>query len=196
MNLDEFAKHLRGRSLTLAFDTNAIESDDRFTGVCNRLIQYNLRRAMADRAPIRLVICAVAHFEKLFHLKQHLKHKFNVSVVVQMLKTKGVEIQPFDVEHALHTANRIGSQHKTSADWQNAKREMYLQSLGFPLSTQTIGTGKNCGATIDWLIGGHAQAENAILVTDDEGPEYRGIVDRVKLEVVEAAINELLAEHP
>lgn len=58
----------------------------------------------------------------------------------------------------------------------------------------TPGTGQSCGATVDWLIGGHARAEGCILVTGDKGHEFRGIVEQVKLDVLEEALRGLLAE--
>jgi len=38
------------------------------------------------------------------------------------------------------------------------------------------GSGKKCGATVDWLIAGYAYAESCLLVTDDKGEEFQGIL--------------------
>ncbi len=56
------------------------------------------------------------------------------------------------------------------------------------------GSGKQCGATFDWLVGAHARAEGFVLVTDDTGPEFAGLVERVKLDVLVAAVRAVLAE--
>jgi hypothetical protein len=71
-----------------------------------------------------------------------------------------------------------------------------VQCLGLPTATPTPGNGQGCGATVDWLIGGHARAEGCVLVTDDTGPEFAGLVERVRLDVLETALQDILSEAP
>jgi hypothetical protein len=64
--------------------------------------------------------------------------------------------------------------------------------LGLPASTAPVpGSGRTCGATVDWHIGGHARAEGCILVTDDSGPELSGLIECVALDTLEGAIDRL-----
>ena len=63
-----------------------------------------------------------------------------------------------------------------------------------PNKVEATGTGQGCGATVDWLIIGHARAEGCVLVSDDTGPEFAGLVERVKLETLEAALLKLVSE--
>ncbi len=55
------------------------------------------------------------------------------------------------------------------------------------------GTGQGCGTTVDWLIIGHARAEGCVLVSDDMGPEFTGLIKRVKLGTLEAALLKLVS---
>jgi len=64
-------------------------------------------------------------------------------------------------------------------------------ALGLPKDTPAPATGESCGMTNDWLIGGHARAENCILVTDDKDPEFGGGLERVRLDVLESVLGEL-----
>jgi predicted nucleic acid-binding protein len=59
--------------------------------------------------------------------------------------------------------------------------------------TQIQGGGKTCGATIDWLIAGYAEAEGYLLITGDTREEFKGI-RKTTLENLEAAVEQLLSE--
>lgn len=194
MTKDEIAARMRNGGVALAFDTNAIYDDRRFIKFCDRLAMYNLRLDTARNPGIRLIISAVAHAEKLFDLKQKFQEKFKVDEILKGLARKNVDIQAFESRHSLETAVRLGQRYPKDVDWHKAKRARYIAALGLPADTDAPATGKHCGATVDWLVGGHAQAEEAILVTNDTGPEFRGLAERVKLEILEDALDELLAE--
>jgi predicted nucleic acid-binding protein len=45
---------------------------------------------------------------------------------------------------------------------------------------------------VDWLIAGHALADGCILVTDDRGPEFRQVIDRVRLDTLRQALVRML----
>jgi hypothetical protein len=193
---DELAARLREGAVTLAFDTNAVYRDRRLNELCDRIARHNLRLAAEGRAPVRLVISAVAYAEKLFDLKQRWRGTFNLDVILDGLRSKGIEVQPFDARHALETAARLGERYPNDAAWQRAKRDRCLSCLGLsPSAAEAPGTGRTCGATVDWLVGGHARAEGCMLVTDDTDPELGGLLDRVGLETLAAALR-LLSEAP
>jgi len=191
---DDLVIQICSSGVTLAFDTNAVYDDGRLFNLCDRIDHYNVRHDAAALPRVRLVISAVAYTEKLFDLKQRFRDRFDLNRILQGLKRKQIDFHAFDAGHALATAVRLGEKYKDDAEWQRAKRARYIAALGLPRDTNAPATGRNCGATIDWLIGGHAQAEGAILVTDDNDPEFGGGIERVKLEVLEAALDDLLAE--
>lgn len=194
MTPEEIAVRLRDGGATLAFDTNALFGETTLFGVCNSVAQYNVRLAARTLPPVALMVSAIAHAEKVFDLKQQFRDRFDAGVILRGLARKGLMVKAFDAAHALSTAERIGERHGDTASWRGAKRLRCLGCLGLPLTTPTPGNGQSCGATVDWLIGGHARAENAILVTDDTGPELAGIAERVKLDVLTAALQQLLQE--
>ncbi|OQY47382.1 MAG: hypothetical protein DRR08_28080 [Candidatus Parabeggiatoa sp. nov. 2] len=87
----------------------------------------------------------------------------------------------------------IGEQFLTNQEWYSFKRQSCINCLGVNIANiQMPGSGKKCGATVDWLIAGYAYAESCLLVTDDKGEEFQGIEKKATLKVVEAAVNEFL----
>jgi hypothetical protein len=191
---DEIAARLSGGGLKLAFDTNALYFDRRLVALCSDTEVWNERLERRALPRVQLVVCTVAHAEKLIDLKQIHRDRFDRGVILRGLTRKGLRIQPFEAEHALETGIRLGERYPEEADWHRAKKERYLRSLGLSLTTEAPGSGKRCGATVDWLIGAHASAEGCVLVTEDTGPEFDGLTGRVRLEVLEAALGQLLSE--
>lgn len=194
MTPEEVAARAREGGVTFAFDTNAVFGEGPLFAVCNAVSLYNERLAARGLAPLRLVVCTVAHAEKVFDLKQKFRGTFNIDVIVRGLQRKGLIIQPFDVKHALATAVRLGERHTTTAEWRAAKKKRCLECLGLPRETPAPGSGAQCGAMVDWLIGGHALSEGALLVTDDTGPELVGLTERLKLSTLKTAIEQLVGE--
>jgi hypothetical protein len=191
---EEIADKARSGGLTLAFDTNALFRDKRLFAVCNGVSRYNERLKERGLSPVRLVVCTVAHAEKLFDLKQAFKETFDRDVILQGIQRKGLIIQAFEIRHAMETGVRLGERHATPDAWHAAKKKRCLQCLGLPSETPLEATGQGCGATVDWLIGGHARAEGFVLVTDDTGPEFKGLTERLKLSTLEEALEQLLGE--
>jgi hypothetical protein len=194
VNTEQLAARLRVGSVVLAFDTNAVYGDRRLFTLCDRMTAFNDRLRGQGHPDVQLVVSTVVYAEKLFDLKQRYGQAFNLDEIVRGLRQKKIELQAFDSHHALATAVRLGEKYKDDAEWQRAKRARYIAALGLPNDTAVTATGRNCGATVDWLVGGHAQAEGAILVTDDNDPEFGGTIERVRLDILEAALDELLAE--
>jgi len=195
MTEDEIAERLRAGGLKLAFDTNAIEADSRRDAVCDSVSRWNARLAERSLALVSLVVCAVVHHEKVFHLKRRFRGTFKPSVIIDGLKKKGLITEPYDAQHAMATGAWLGERYPIANDWYRAKKERTLRSVGLdPSKVAAPGTGQGCGATVDWLIIGHARAEGCVLVSDDTGPEFAGLVERVKLETLEAALLKLVSE--
>jgi hypothetical protein len=67
-----------------------------------------------------------------------------------------------------------------------------LQCLGLPRDQIVPGSGRQCGATVDWLVAGHADAEHLVLVTDDTDPEFEQVRRKTPLGTLAAAVEELL----
>jgi hypothetical protein len=191
---EEVSARARLGGLTLAFDTNALFGDRTLFAVCDEVALYNARLARRGLAPIRLLVCTVAHAEKLFDLKKQFRGTFDENVILDGLRRKGLVIQPFEVKHALETAIRLGERHPTTPEWHAAKRRRCLECLGLPAITAAPGTGQECGATVDWLIGAHARSEGGILVSDDKGAEFVGLIERIPISTLQASLKQLLGE--
>lgn len=140
---------------------------------------------------MQLIVCTVAHAEKLFDLKQKYRDTFDMSVILAQLESKGVQVEPFSALNAVAVAERLGSAYPDSRTWHQAKKKRCLGCVGLPLTTPAPGTGRRCGATVDWLIGGHALASGCLLVTDDTGAEFKGL-ERVRLDSLVAALRQLV----
>jgi hypothetical protein len=195
MTEDEIAERLQAGGLKLSFDTNAIEGDERRDAICDNVSRWNIKLAERSLALVSLVVCAVAHHEKVFHLKQRFRGTFKPSVILDGLKKKSLITEPYDAQHAMETGAWIGERYPTQNDWYRAKKERSLRSLGLdPITTKVPASGKGCGATVDWLIIGHARAEGCVLVSDDMGPEFAELVERVKLGTLERALAKLVSE--
>ena len=156
-----------------------------FHQLCDEINRLN--HTMKPRH-IAMFISAVAHTEKLFHLKQQIGAKFDVTVAMEGLTNIGVEVLPFAIKHAHATAELLGTRYEKRDDWRDAKRKRCLQCLG---ARPEDSDGRNCSATIDWLIAAHAIHENCILVTDDRGIEFKDVLAKIRLKTLAQAISEL-----
>jgi hypothetical protein len=184
---------LRGGGVKFAFDTNALSGKRRLGALCMRVKHWNVQLTARTLPEVKLFVCTVAHFEELFHIKKSKGDLFDNQVILDGLDSLGIAVQPFSVEHALSTAMWLGARHPTSEAWRNAKKERYMRGLGL-VPGKDRAEGAHCSTTVDWLIAGHAQAERCVLVTDDEGPEFEGLVDKVRLGELEVALQQLLSE--
>jgi hypothetical protein len=178
--------------LTMVFDTNALFSNQRFRKLCN---QINRIKDCDKKYQLNLVVPAPAHVEKLHDLKQQYREHYNFSEILKGLTDKGVSIVSFKPNHADVVANLLGEQFPTTQAWRAFKRNRCIACLGLNTTqmTQIQGGGKTCGATIDWLIAGYAEAEGYLLITGDTREEFKGI-RKTTLENLEAAVEQLLSE--
>jgi len=192
MNIPEVYRLLCTGELTMAFDTNALFSNQRFRKLCNNI---NRIKDCDDKYQFNLVVPAPAHAEKLHDLKQQYQERYDFSEIIKGLTDKGISIASFEPHHADVVANLVGKQFPTTQAWCTFKRNRCIACLGLNTDkvTHIQGKGKTCGATIDWLIAGYAEAEGCLLITGDTREEFKGI-RKTTLEDLEVAIEQLLTE--
>jgi len=189
MNQNEVYKLLYDGNLTIAFDTNVVRQIRRFLSLCDSINRINDAR----HCLMRLVVSAIVHTETLFDLKQKYQEQYDINDINRVLNRKHISIVPFEPHHAQAVAQLIGKQFPSNDEWYTFKRQDCINCLGINQANIPIpGSGKKCGATVDWLIAGYAYAEECLLVTDDKGKEFDGINKKTTLKVIEAAVNEFL----
>ncbi|WP_069470410.1 hypothetical protein [Candidatus Marithrix sp. Canyon 246] len=186
MNQNEVYNLLNTYDLTVVFDTNALFSNQRFIKLCNNI---NRIKDYDNKYQFNLVIPAPAHAEKLHDLKQQYQEHYNSNEIMKGLTDKGITIASFEPHHADVVANLVGKQFATTQAWRRFKRNRCIACLG--LNTNTQGSGKTCGATIDWLIAAYAEAEGCVLVTGDTREEFKNI-RKTTLEDLEAAVDQFI----
>lgn len=186
MDVDSAVAMLSEPQVRLAFDTSALFRDRSFAKLCRDLKRLSLHR----QSQLELLVSAAVHGEKLFDLKQAYRGSYDYQRVVAGLFQLGLSILPFVEEDACVLGELLGATYPDADSWNAAKRRHYRQSLGLPDGDAT-GGGKRLSATLDWLIAGHAQARSCVLVTNDEGPEFRH-VRQVRLAILQLAVAQLL----
>jgi predicted nucleic acid-binding protein len=188
MNKNEVYQLLCDGELTLAFDTNVVFNELRFLTLCDNINRLN----EAHKTHLCMVVSAIVHTEKLFDLKQKYKEKYNIEEVNRFMERKHISVVPFERCHAQAVAHLVGEQFPTNEQWRAFKRQSCINCLGIKnTKVQIHGSGKKCGATVDWLIAGYAIAEECLLITDDKGKEFKG-VKTTTFDELEAAVNQLL----
>ncbi|WP_428264178.1 hypothetical protein [Haliangium sp.] len=199
MTSDELITNIAGGPVRLLFDTNALFSSKAVRDVCRtaaRIEVLLLTEAHSDvrgDRRIRLLVPAPVHGEKLFDLKQNWRDRYDVIKVEEAVLRLGLVVVPFGAEHARRLAGLLGDEFDTPARWRDAKRQRCIECLGLKkLESQVKGSGRNCGATIDWLIAAHALAEDCVLVTDDRGPEFEQVTSKLKLDTLREALHRVL----
>jgi hypothetical protein len=186
MNKNEIFNLLRQGKLTIAFDTNALFGDRRLKKLCISISRIN---RLDDKYQLKLVVPAPAHAEKLRQIKQQLRKQHNNhELVIKNLEDMGINIAPFEPWHAEKVADLFNKQFPTQEDWNQLKLKRCLDCIGRnslkrcclklnSFETLIESTGQTCSATVDWLIAGYALAEECLLVTDDTGKEFKGILN-------------------
>jgi predicted nucleic acid-binding protein len=188
MTAEELIERAR-QPVRLLLDTNAVFSHRRLGELCKAVNRLN-----ASGARIGLFVSAVVHAEKLFDLRQGLGAHYDLVHVSNAMKARGLGVLPFDLDHADATAALLARSFPTRDAWREAKCKRCVDCLGLGhAGVTTPGKGATCSATVDWLIAGHAQAEQCILVTDDRGVEFRHVASQVKLATLETALQGMLA---
>lgn len=182
-----------GRSPTLAFDTNAIFGNtgrDAGFELINAINRANAERG--DAPEVGLVVSSVVLHEKIRQMRQRYLGEFDDTQPLRFLREKHITVEAFDHSHALKVASRIQGLYPTKEDWWTFKKASCLNCLKVEESA-TSETGEACGATVDWLIVGHADAMGYLLVSDDRGPEFDAVTLRAKRDVTLAAAKRVLA---
>ncbi|OJT16990.1 hypothetical protein BO221_47070 [Archangium sp. Cb G35] len=139
---------------------------------------------------------AVVHMEMLLDIRQRLLQMgspYDASVVDQGLRDKGLQVVAFEKHHAERAAELIAGMFPDASAWREAKRLRYVRTLGLHDSEELRKVGKRCSATIDWLIAAQASQEGWVLVTDDQGVEFKAVEMKMRLGELEELLRALLA---
>ncbi len=186
MNKKEVYQLLCEGKLTIAFDTNIVFHELRFLTLCDNINRIN----EAHHYQLCLVVSAIVHTEKLFDLKQKYQERYDIEEVNRFLDRKRISIVPYERCHAQAVAHLVGKQFPSNKEWRAFKRQSCINCLGIKDNHVPMpGSGKKCGATVDWLIAGYAIAEDCLLVTNDKGKEFQGI-KKTTFDELEAAVNQ------
>lgn len=202
MTTDQLIAQIASGPVRLLFDTNALFKTNVMLNACQGVARIEnacrskLRTRVRGGKRIELLVPAQVYAERLFDLKQAHKHNYDVGKIEAALLRMGMNILSFDEKHARELAVMLGERFDTVGKWRTAKRQRCMACIGLPAAhhVSVTGSGRRCGATIDWLIAAHARAEGCILVTDDRGDEFKRFEPRVKLDALCGAIEQILAE--
>lgn len=183
----------QGLEVVLSFDTNTIFGDrpgDPFLTLCDDINRLN--QIWKPRI-IRKVIAAPVYTEKLHDLRQRYRG-YDHKRILAVLEDKKIDIEPLEPRHAEHVAEMLAAQYPEDDAWHAFKQRQCLSCVGLThLAHEAKRTGKHCGATIDWLVAGHADAEGYVLVTSDRGEEFARVKRKTTLESAVKVVAELLA---
>lgn len=181
------------QSPVIAFDTNALfggGSRTLFADLCNVLNRINELRAPQT---VQKVLSAAVYMEKMHDMRQEYGKAFQPSLIDNFLATKGIEIISFERQDAEHAAELIGQRYPGRAEWHGFERQRCLDCLGMrQYAEHAQGSGQSCGATTDWLVAGQASGRGHLLVTNDRGPEFRGLARQGTLDALCAGATDLL----
>lgn len=187
---------VRAGGAVLAFDTNAIVrpgkegtlSFRRFLGCCDAA---NRLRNAAQKLDVTVVVPALVHFEVLHDLRVRYGPRFDADGVEAGLRSKCVVVAPFDEVAAKGAAQVLHRWFPHDDDWQAEKKQNCLHALGID---DAAGRGL---ATIDWPLGAQGEGSGWILVTGDQGPEFRRTTLRMSVveasDVLDALVSERVA---
>lgn len=189
---------IRAGGATLAFDTNALVARARtgrlsFSGffwLCDAA-----NRLVGHEAPIHisLIVPSLCRMEGFHDLRIDLagqSRAFDAPMVERVLQDKRVVVTAFDSNDALDTSRVLHDWFPADAEWQAAKRDRCLEVLGVR-GVEARGHGL---ASIDWAIAAQAEARGWVLVTDDEGAEFRRVSLKMKKSALRALFEEMLRE--
>ncbi len=184
---------------TIAFDTNAIfatkkaseEELDPFIRVCNHINEVNKLREKRGQRIIRKTLSSIVFNEKLHDLRQRFKTSYDHDKILGFLASKQIEILAFDQEHAVHVSEILWQRYPEKNTWKTFKQSRCARCLGLSQIPETATKNRTCGATVDWLIAGHADAERMLLVTDDGHEEFDAVQYKTRLQSLEGAVKAL-----
>lgn len=122
-----------------------------------------------------LIVPALVHTEMCFHLRRRLGDRFDGAAVTNALDGVAI-VEPFDREAAERGAEKLAGWHGSDEDWLIAKRAACAHALAVDAPADSA---RRCPATVDWYVACHAAAQGWVIITDDDGPEWRH-VERIR----------------
>ena len=147
-------ERIQAGGVTLVFDAANVSTATLF-----RLA----KAALSSGVEVRCVVPATAHLEKLFDTRQKKGAEYRAAIVRAALEDAGVEVLSLDAGQAELAAERLYGWFPDNESWQQAKRARIGK----------IGNVGAAPATIDWVTAAMCPNE-AIVITDDRGQEFRG----------------------
>lgn len=124
---------------------------------------------------VEFLISSLIHHEVLRQLREHFGAAFDPEVILAGLRAKRVlEVVDFTVADAERLAARVNARFPSRDEWAGHKKQRACACLGLK-DDVTSASGATCGATVDWLIGSHAERLDALMMTHDAGPEWTGV---------------------
>lgn len=152
------------------------------TSVCRKQREWTDLCESAQQAGRRVFISTITLGEMLRRLREEKGATFALTVVQTALKSLSVTALPVDERVAECFAERIHERHPTGEDWNRAKQRRChaMLRLGAKAPLEEINPDYHCSGTNDWFIAATAAAHELIMVTEDEGEEFR-ICERLTL---------------
>lgn len=189
LTVDEMVDALRCGG-EIACDTSSVWGGQatgtrNFTNCWGKLRNWR-RKQNASPAALVLYVPAMVFKEKLLQARHDYGVDFNLTKIEKALQTAGAEIVPFTQQDAAATARWLAGQFENRGLWHAAKRARILR-------VQEVDAKSECPSTTDWLIAGQTHARGWILITNDQGIEFRN-VRRASLATFLDAVDLLLGD--
>lgn len=175
----------------VAFDTNVLHQVHALIKVADEVKKANATLEATGKPTIRVVIPALCWAELVLHQRHRYSAKYDETRLKVALIAGAMTVESFVATDAEGVARYIETDYPTDRAWQVGKRASMLARLGL-----TEAPGKGVPATVDWYIAGQSMVRDWILVTEDQGTEFKGQVVRVKLNTLERALKRLSAPTP
>lgn len=71
---------------------------NKFTKLCTNLARWNEKLETRGKKKLELIVCAIAHAEKILDLKQAKKDLFDRKVILDGITSKGLVVHPVATE--------------------------------------------------------------------------------------------------
>lgn len=187
-------KALLSDGVTISLDTNVTWSTKKLFELADLINRINTVQA---QKPLRLTVCAPAHFERLLQIRHRIEKKgntYNIGVIYQGLENKGITVVDFTKADAESAVKIVGDHITSREEWREEKRDTLLRKLGLQAHKPEVGASRQPPATIDWLIAAQAAGRGWLLVTDDQGPEFAQVPLRTTFALLKTTLEAALQE--
>jgi hypothetical protein len=141
--------------------------------IAHNLVQVKVISERARSRGYRVLVHSQVHLEQSRQVRVEKKAAFRIDLMDRLLVRHGIEV--FDAHlnkaSAESFAEILAKRFPSRADWQTAKMEAIKAQLG-----PSAVVGNQPPMTTDWLVALEVERDpTAIIVTDDQGPEWNGL---------------------